>query len=103
MGGHRSRTAAASFRPSMEPGMSMSVKTRKCRGGFRAWKLLISIHRDNYCKSRIFQLLSDHVPDYRFVFNNQDCSHFHFSGGTSRPQLLPLIRQTYNRSFPVTT
>ena len=27
-GGHLSRTAAASFIPSIEPGMSMSVKTR---------------------------------------------------------------------------
>ena len=27
-GGHRSLTKAASFRPSMEPGMLMSVKTR---------------------------------------------------------------------------
>jgi hypothetical protein len=35
---------------------------------------VISIHRDNHRKSRIFQLLSDQVPDYRFVFNNQDCS-----------------------------
>jgi hypothetical protein len=28
MGGHRSLTQAASFNPSIEPGMSMSVKTR---------------------------------------------------------------------------
>ncbi|WP_195909639.1 hypothetical protein [Rhizobium tubonense] len=73
IGGQRSRTATASFNPSIQPGMSISVGNEGCDGGIGMFSL------ENF-KARIFQFVNNRHSYERFVFDNENGDtmiHFH--------------------------